>query len=132
MLPITFIGMLMLPQNAKRNKEDCKVLAERAAFVAAAVAQELMRMPESEIDEHGVGITMLRRYIQLRTGSVLYSRQHHRTLDSTCTLATELARLSTWNRISRQSQIDSKLRTMSVRFDDAIKIFGVSYRRDAH
>jgi hypothetical protein len=58
--------MLMLPQNAKRNKEDCKVLAERTAFVAAAIAEKLLRMPEAEISEHEIDIRMLQRRVYLR------------------------------------------------------------------
>ncbi|EIN13205.1 hypothetical protein PUNSTDRAFT_40882 [Punctularia strigosozonata HHB-11173 SS5] len=105
----TTAKIAMIAERAESNKEDCQLLARRAAGVAGAVASKVMSMEVQQATKLDPDVVRLLR-----------------TLERTRDLAKKLSKLSLLRQIWSYSRIDKELDRISSEFEDALRIFGIS------
>ncbi|EIN13211.1 hypothetical protein PUNSTDRAFT_128901 [Punctularia strigosozonata HHB-11173 SS5] len=105
----TALQIAKTAERAKSNKEDCQLLARRAAAVAGAIANKVMRMEVEQVANLNSDIEALLR-----------------TLERTWKFSHKLSELSILSRIRSYSKINAELKQISCDFQDALNIFGIN------
>ncbi|EIN13445.1 hypothetical protein PUNSTDRAFT_129130 [Punctularia strigosozonata HHB-11173 SS5] len=105
----TALQIAKIAENAENSKEECALLAERAASVAIAVTNRF-----SEKQQELVMSTLQNNISALQI-----------VLERTQSLALQLSKLSRWKRMIHRSKIEIQLRENSSKLDNAIQVFQI-------